>query len=171
VNWRALIALAAVVTAVGCNGPSGDRRAADPPVTTAAPPTTVDAPATTVDRCDADGATPINADNRQGPEVVVDASEATLYGLMFTHRPPVRAGDEVKIVWRMTGRGDLSVRFVDPDGRERPLVFGPEPHGSSNYDRPGDEWGTGFLFDRVGCWQIHLERDVGVGDVWIDVVN
>jgi hypothetical protein len=112
----------------------------------------------------------IDADNRQGPEVVGDATDATVYGLMFTHSPPVRAGDEVKIVWRMTGQGDLSVRFVDPDGRQRPLVFGPEPHGSSNYDRPGDEWGTGFLFDRAGCWQIHLQRDVGVGDVWIDVV-
>jgi hypothetical protein len=175
VNRRALIAVAAVVTAVGCSGTTSGQSTADPPVTTAEAPTTAVAPASTAspptaDRCDADGATPIDADNRQGPEVVGDASDATVYGLMFTHRPPIRVGDEVKIVWRMTGQGDLAVRFVDPSGRERPLVFGPEPHGSSNYDRPGDEWGTGFLFDRVGCWQIHLERDVGIGDVWIDVV-
>ena len=167
-NRRALIALAAVVTAVGCSATSTDRSSAEPPDTTTT--STAVPPTTTVDRCEADGPTPIDAANGQGPEVVGDASDATLYGLMFTHAPPIRAGDEVKIVWRMTGRGDLSVWFVDPEGRQRPLVFGPEPHGSSNYDRPGDEWGTGFLFDRAGCWQIHLERDVGAGDVWIDVV-
>jgi hypothetical protein len=165
VNRRGLV-VAVVVTAmaapVGCSGASGDRPIADPLATTTAP-------SSSVDRCDV--ATPIDADNPRGPEVAGDATDATLYGLLFTEGPlPIHVGEEVKIVWRMTGQGDVSIRFVDPAGRDRPLVFGPEPHGGSNYDRPGDEWGSGFLFDRVGCWQIHLERQVGVGDVWIDVV-
>ncbi len=166
-NRRGLIvAVVVTVTAatVGCSGASGDRPSADPLTTT-----TTTAPPKAVDRCD--DATPIDADNPRGPEVVGVATQATLYGLLFTQSPPpIHVGDEVKIVWRMTGQGDLSIRFVDPAGRDRPLVFGPERHGGSNYDRPGDEWGSGFLFDRVGCWQIHLERSVGVGNVWIDVV-
>ncbi len=147
---------------VGCRGASVDGSAADPLATNPATPA-VD------DRCDV--VTPINTDNPQGPELVGDAADATLYGLMFIQGPlPIRVGDEVKIVWRMTGQGELSIRFVDPAGSDRPLVFGPERHGGSNFDRPGDEWGSGFRFDRAGCWQIQLERDVGVGNVWIDVV-
>jgi hypothetical protein len=69
----------------------------------------------------------------------------------------------------MTGRGDLAVSFTSPDGRPRPLVFGPEPHGASSYARPGDEWGTGFQFDQPGCWRIHLQRSTGSGDVWLTV--
>ena len=104
------------------------------------------------------------------PEVQGIATNATIYGLLFpTHEGPVRAGDELKIVWRMTGEGDLSVRYFAPDGRERVLVFGPEYHEGSTYDRPGDEWGTGFLFDTPGCWHIQLQRSVGSGDVWLPV--
>ena len=75
----------------------------------------------------------------------------------------------MKIVWRMTGEGDLSVTYESPEGVPAELTFGPEPHGGSSYHRPGDEWGTGFLFDEPGCWHIHFERTVGSGDVWIDV--
>ncbi len=162
VDGLALVVAAAVVTAAAaCSDASRDRPAADSPVIEASSTSDAGCAATTL----------INADNRQGPEVVGDATDATLYGLLFTQAPPpIRVGDEVKIVWRMTGQGDLSIRFVDPAGNERPLVFGPERHGGSNYDRPGDEWGSGFLFDRVGCWQIYLKRDIGVGEVWIDVV-
>ena len=49
------------------------------------------------------------------------------------------------------------------------LTFGPEPHGGSSYQRPGEEWGTGFSFDAAGCWRIHLERSVGSGDVWLAI--
>lgn len=79
-------------------------------------------------------------------------------------------GDELKIVWRMTGTGPLHVRFTAPDGRTQPLVFGPEAHGAgSTYRRPGDEWGTGFRFNVTGCWHIHLTRDDTSGDVWLNV--
>jgi hypothetical protein len=93
-----------------------------------------------------------------------------VYGLLFmSHAGPVRAGDQLKIAWRMTGQGDLSVTSTSPSNRPGTLTFGPEPHGGSTYDRPGDEWGTGFLFDEAGCWHIHLQRTVGFGDVWINI--
>jgi hypothetical protein len=122
------------------------------------------------DQCDA--ATPIGP-GPFGMEIVGVGSDASLYGLLFLRRPPpIAAGDEVKIVWRMTGEGAaLTVRLVDPSGEEQPLYWGPEPHGGSTYSRPGAEWGTGFIFDRAGCWHLHLERDVGAADVWIDVVE
>jgi hypothetical protein len=105
-------------------------------------------------------------------EVIGVATDATIYGLLFPTSPlPIRTGDELKIVWRMTGHGDLSVTYESPDGDPASLTFGPEAHGGSSYDRPGDEWGTGFKFDEPGCWHIHLERTEGVGDVWIEVVD
>jgi hypothetical protein len=74
-------------------------------------------------------------------------------------RMPLEIGNDLKIVWRVTGSGPLRVRFVDPNGRHRALTFGPEPHtGTSTFDHPGDEWGTGFHFDEPGCWQIRLAR-------------
>lgn len=114
-----------------------------------------------------DAATPI-VDN----EVIGVATDATIYGLLFPTGPlPIRAGDELKIVWRMTGAGDLSVTYQAPDGSPVTLTFGPEAHSGSSYDRPGDEWGTGFKFDEPGCWHIHLERTEGSGDVWIAVAD
>ena len=87
------------------------------------------------------------------------------------HVPP-RAGDELKIVWRMTGTGPLTVVFTAPDGGRQPLVFGPEAHGAvSTYQRPGDEWGTGFRFTTSGCWHVHLIRDDTAGDVWLNVAQ
>jgi hypothetical protein len=104
------------------------------------------------------------------PEVEAVATDATVYGLVFLSRPaPIVAGDDVRIVWRMTGAGEIAVTSESPSGRAGELTFGPEFHPSSTYDRPGMEWGTGFRFDEPGCWHIHLERDTGSGDVWFDV--
>ena len=97
-------------------------------------------------------------------------ADAIFYGLLFNTAPlPIKVG-ELKIVWRATGEDDLTVRYWSPDGRPGELVFGPEPHGGGSYDRPGGEWGTGFNFDELGCWHIHLERGIGSGDAWIEVV-
>ncbi len=103
-------------------------------------------------------------------EVHGRSRNGSLWGLALGpgHVPP-RVGEELKIVWRMTGKGKLHVAFTAPDGRRRPLVFGPEPHARSTYRRPGDEWGTGFRFTARGCWHIHMARDDTSGDVWIDV--
>jgi hypothetical protein len=105
-----------------------------------------------------------------GHELQGATRNGTLFGLLFGERVPPRTGDELKIVWRMTGEGPLKVRFTAPNGKKTPLVFGPVAHGDgSSYRRPGDEWGTGFRFDTSGCWHIRLTRSDNVGDVWLDV--
>ncbi len=103
-----------------------------------------------------------------GNEVMGNAPTGSLYGLLFVD-PPVRAGEEVKIVWRMTGSGELLVA-ARQGGRPARLTFGPERHGGSNWSRPGEEWGTGFVFPAPGCWHIRLTRGDLAGDVWLDVV-
>jgi hypothetical protein len=87
----------------------------------------------------------------------VPSTGGSIWGLALGQVPPA-IGDDLKIVWRVTGRGPLRVTFTDPDGARRPLVFGPERHTASTFEHPGQEWGTGFRFDRGGCWTIRLER-------------
>lgn len=70
---------------------------------------------------------------------------------------------EIKVVWRMTGSGDLSINATGPDGKVLKPEWGPESHGSSNWDRPGDEWGTGWVFPSAGCWTINATRTNGSG--------
>lgn len=95
---------------------------------------------------------------------------AQLWGLALgPGRIPPRVGEELKIVWHMTGRGPLHISFTSPAGTRQPLVFGPESHASSSWRRPGDEWGTAFRFSRSGCWHIHFARTTGTADVWFQV--
>lgn len=84
----------------------------------------------------------------------------TAYGLIFSNTPSALPADgtTVKLVVRMTGKGPFSAHLTAPDGTERALDWGPELHGGSTFHRPGAEWGTGFSFDRPGCWQLNLER-------------
>ncbi len=75
-----------------------------------------------------------------------------------------------KFVLRMTGAGALTATLQAPDSSEHALEWGPEPHSSSNYGRPGDEWGTGLRFDAPGCWGLHLTReDEGSASFWYEV--
>jgi hypothetical protein len=71
-----------------------------------------------------------------------------MWGLIMLGGPvtPLRVGEDVKIVWRITGRGPLQLATVGPDGRHHPLQWGPQLHSGSSYTRPGDEWGAGYRF-------------------------
>ena len=96
----------------------------------------------------------------------------TAYGLTFGPEADaiVADGSLTKMAVRMTGSGALEVHLIAPDGSELPLAWGPEAHGGSNFDRPGDEWGIGFAFDAPGCWQIAFQREGGDrADFWFDV--
>ena len=108
-----------------------------------------------------------------GPEVQGTGSAGvTAYGLTFGPDPDAITGDgsTVKMAVRMTGSGELVVHLIAPDGAERPLDWGPEVHGGSNFRRPGDEWGIGFSADAPGCWQIAFERGGSDrADFWFDV--
>ena len=114
---------------------------------------------------------PLGASKIGSPETkgtVLDSAQ--LYGLVMPEAGfPLRVGEEIKIVWRMTGHGSLTATAVGPSGHPAPLTFGPEEHGGSNYDRPGDEWGTGYRLTEPGCWQLHLARDDTQGDVWLSI--
>jgi len=96
-------------------------------------------------------------------------SAAQLWGLLFVRDTPIRAGDEVKIVWRMTGTGDLRLTATAPDGTSQPLTFGPEFHSGSTYQRPGQEWGAGYRFTQPGCWTLRATRDDGAAEVALTV--
>jgi hypothetical protein len=84
-------------------------------------------------------------------------SSVTLYGLLFSLYP-LRAGREVKIVWRMTGSGDIRFTAIGPSGEQIAPTAGPTPHSGSNWVRPGGEWGTVFRFPTRGCWTIQVTR-------------
>ena len=90
------------------------------------------------------------------------AGSATAYGQLQVEDPSnLTIGEPIKLVLRMTGSGSLSADLTSPHGSTRQLDWGPEAHPSSNYDRPGDEWGLGFSFDAPGCWALNLNRDGG----------
>lgn len=103
-------------------------------------------------------------------EVRGTPTRGQLWGLMFVEDMPIRVGDEVKIVWRMTGQGDFRMTVTAPDGTRQPPIFGPEPHPKSNYRRPGEEWGVGYHFTKPGCWTLHAARGDSTADVWLTVV-
>ena len=105
------------------------------------------------------------------PEVRGTTTTGTsLYALVMPeHNIPLRAHDNVKIVWRMTGAGALSLVPTAPDGTERSPAWGPEAHDGSNYQRPGAEWGSGFVFATPGCWHIHATRTDSSADVWLPI--
>jgi len=106
-----------------------------------------------------------------GVEVRGTATNAELWGLIqSTSGIPPQAKTDVKIVWRMTGSGDFHVVALGPHNMRIVPLWGPEEHLGSNWHRPGDEWGTGFNFPVVGCWDLHATRNNASGDVWLKVV-
>ncbi|HEU0002257.1 MAG TPA: hypothetical protein VFQ36_15245 [Ktedonobacteraceae bacterium] len=106
-----------------------------------------------------------------GPEMQGTGIHAELWALIQSTSgiPPV-ANTLVKIVWRMTGRGYFSIVASGPSGMKVSPSQGPDGHMGSNWNRPGDEWGSVFTFPIAGCWDLHATRDNASGDVWLKVV-
>jgi hypothetical protein len=104
------------------------------------------------------------------PEKGFDSPKGSMWMIVFG-RLPLSTGGDIKIVLRMTGSGDFTIRAVDADGIESKPIFGPEGHGSSSWDgvHPGAEIGIGFNFPHGGCWNIHLARVDTSGDAWLTV--
>lgn len=107
------------------------------------------------------------------PEVEGTSSQVQLWGLIMAAGPdnPVRVNEEVKIVWRITGSGQLRLTAVAPGGGTHPLQWGPDEHLSSSYRRPGAEWGAGYLFTQPGCWDLHAIRGKATADVWLNIAS
>ena len=106
------------------------------------------------------------------PQVQGTGNGATLWGLlMFLHPLPARVGDQEKIVWRMTGTAwPLTLAAIGPDGKHHRLLWGPVLHDGSNFDKPGDEWGAGYVFTEPGCWDLRAVRGRATADVWLNVI-
>jgi hypothetical protein len=116
-------------------------------------------------------ASPITLFNSFLPQVKGTGHGATLWGLlMFPHALPARVGDQEKIVWRMTGTGLLTLEAIGPGGTHYRLAWGPDFHQSSNWNKPGDEWGAGYVFTVPGCWDLRAGRGNATADVWIRVI-
>ncbi len=116
-------------------------------------------------------ASPVTAGMDGIPQVEGTGHGASLWGLlMFPHLLPARVGDQEKIVWRMTGSGVPRMTAIGPDGRARRLAWGPTFHTGSNWNKPGDEWGAGYLFTVPGCWNLRAVRGRASADVWLRVV-
>jgi hypothetical protein len=77
-------------------------------------------------------------------------------------------GKQTKIGWRMLGNGEAAFTTIEPDGT-RGFAKEVSRHGGSNWNRPGDEWGSIFVFNQPGCWQIHVQRTDNEGDLWLVV--
>ncbi|MCQ0004941.1 hypothetical protein [Actinomadura madurae] len=107
------------------------------------------------------------------PEVRGTGRGLQAWGLMMTREryPPLRAGQDLKIVWRVTGSGPLRLTAFDPGGAEHDVVWGPEAHGGSSFERPGDEWGAGYRLGEPGCWRLRLARGAATADVWLRVTT
>lgn len=82
--------------------------------------------------------------------------------------PPI-VGQEVKLVFRITGTGEFSVVAVDPSGTAHKPINGPDRHITSNFDRPGEEWGAVFQPDTAGCWQFQARRGDVSGSLAVSV--
>lgn len=81
----------------------------------------------------------------------------------------IPAGEEVKIVWRLTGKGDVSFRAIGPEGDVQLLTSAPDRHGRSNWTQPGDEWGTGWILPSSGCWILEATRGSDVLSIAAEV--
>ncbi len=159
------LALGALLLA-GCasSGPSATTSATATPTQTATPtPILMGTPGALA----CHPASPIR-NSPQGPEVQGTAATASLWLLLFG---PAKVGTDLKIVWRMTGTGDLHLVAIGPQGQQIAPDWGPEAHDSSNWNRPGDEWGAGFTIPVAGCWDLRASRGDSSGDAWLIFTN
>jgi hypothetical protein len=96
-------------------------------------------------------------------------SAGELWALLFFDK--AHAKQDLKIVWRMTGSSEqFSIQARHADGTVTSPSWGPEYHGSSNWERPGTEWGTGFNFPKPGCWTLTATRGSTLGEIYLEVL-
>jgi hypothetical protein len=96
-------------------------------------------------------------------------SEGEVWALLFFGEAHARQDE--KIVWRITGTGQqFEAQARHEDGTIIQPIWGPEYHGSSTWERPGEEWGTGFNFPKPGCWTLTVTRGTTVGEIRLNVL-
>ena len=95
-------------------------------------------------------------------------SSGEIWALLFFDT--ARTLTDEKIVWRISGSGQLDFRAENGNGIVIHPVWGPDFHESSNWNRPGEEWGTGFNFPERGCWTITVTHGATVGEIRLSVL-
>lgn len=103
-------------------------------------------------------------------DIAVPTVKGNLWALPMGQLPAA-TGRELKIVWRATGTGALTLRAELAGQPEVDPSWGPEYHTSSNFDRPGEEWGSGFVLPAAGCWKITAMRAGMQGTLRIQVAD
>ncbi len=91
-----------------------------------------------------------------------------LWALVFGR---LQTGRTIKIVWKVTGEGPFRAAAFHPKGTWLEPAWGPELHGSSNWERPGREWGAGFQFPLAGCWHVRVSAGSASGHFWFEVAR
>jgi hypothetical protein len=125
------------------------------------------APITLAPHVDCDHPPPAPAHANEGFQG--ESSSGSVVALLFADPSDLSAGKELKIVWRVTGTGMARFSATGPGSRSIAPVWGPEGHGGSNFNYPGEEWGTGFLFPTPGCWTVHVQRDDLTGSLSLPI--
>lgn len=85
---------------------------------------------------------------------------------------PPQAGVEDKTVWRLDTANSLGApgfTLIGPARQPGKLNWGPEEHSGSTWNRPGREFGTGLVFPKAGCWDVHVALGHLSGDVYVVV--
>lgn len=96
-------------------------------------------------------------------------SDGEAWALLFFETAQAR--EDEKIVWRITGEGDT---FEAQAQAEDGTIIQPiwkEYHGGSNWQHPGQEWGTGFNFPTPGCWTVTVKRGDMTGTISLNVLD
>lgn len=85
--------------------------------------------------------------------------------------PTSSVNSATPIVWRATGSGAFQVYASGPGNARLLPAYGPNPHPEgSNWQRPGDEWQTNFIFPTPGCWQLQVTRGADLhASIWLNV--
>ena len=90
----------------------------------------------------------------------------SVWALLFPTRVPLPVGTALKVVWRVTGTGEIQLHALGPAGETIAPIW-IEPHGGSTFQKPGEEWGSGFALPSAGCWDLRASRRGVSGDIWI----
>lgn len=114
---------------------------------------------------------PAQISNNTFPEIQgAMNSDGEMWALLFFDKG--HAKEDLKIVWRITGSGEqFTVTARSADGTVVSPIWGPERHGSSTWERPGAEWGTGFNFPTPGCWTLTATRGATTGAIRLDILS
>jgi hypothetical protein len=96
-------------------------------------------------------------------------SEGELWALLFFKTAWTNA--EQKIVWRITGVGGVFEAQAENESGTIVQPVWKQYHDSSTWERPGDEWGTVFIFPEPGCWIITVTYGETKGTIALKVLG